>query len=189
MVPEAERVDSGVTSVCFSPDGRLVASGYLDDLVRIWDVQTGQLVERLQGHRNSVYTVAFTPDGAGLVSGSLDRTLMFWNIQPVLRSREGVAPSESSTPPSLKDGSGGKGFGENGSQCTMHFMGHKDFVLSVAVSPDGKWVVSGSKDRGVHLWDTTTPVAQCILQGHKNSGESCLHEGSGLFCWAEDLVV
>ena len=90
MVPEAEHVDSGVTSVCFSPDGRLVASGYLDDLVRIWDVQTGQLVERLQGHRNSVYTVAFTPDGAGLVSGSLDRTLMFWNIQPVLRSREGV---------------------------------------------------------------------------------------------------
>ena len=65
----------------------------------------------------------------------------------------------------------GKGEGEKGSQCTMNFIGHKDYVLSVAVSHDGKWVVSGSKDRGVQFWDANTAVAQCMLQGHKNSGE------------------
>ena len=54
----------------------------------------------------------------------------------------------------------------------MNFIGHKDYVLSVAVSHDGKWVVSGSKDRGVQFWDANTAVAQCMLQGHKNSGES-----------------
>ena len=53
----------------------------------------------------------------------------------------------------------------------MNFVGHKDYVLSVAVSHDGKWVVSGSKDRGVQFWDAQTAVAQCMLQGHKNSGE------------------
>ena len=66
---------------------------------------------------------------------------------------------------------GGKGEGEKGSQCTMNFIGHKDYVLSVAVSHDGKWVVSGSKDRGVQFWDANTAVAQCMLQGHKNSGK------------------
>jgi general transcriptional corepressor TUP1 len=46
----------------------------------------------------------------------------------------------------------------------------QDYVLSVAISQDGQWVVSGSKDRGVQFWDPRTAVAQCVLQGHKNSG-------------------
>ena len=42
-------------------------------------------------------------------------------------------------------------------------------MLSVAVSHDGQWVVSGSKDRGVQFWDAKTANVQCMLQGHKNS--------------------
>ena len=45
----------------------------------------------------------------------------------------------------------------------------QDYVLSVAVSHDGAWVVSGSKDRGVQFWDAHTAIVQCMLQGHKNS--------------------
>ena len=46
----------------------------------------------------------------------------------------------------------------------------KDFVLSVALTPDGEWVLSGSKDRGVQFWDPRTGDTQLMLQGHKNSG-------------------
>ena len=46
----------------------------------------------------------------------------------------------------------------------------QDYVLSVAVSHDGQWVVSGSKDRGVQFWDAKTAIVQLMLQGHKNSG-------------------
>jgi glucose repression regulatory protein TUP1 len=45
-------------------------------------------------------------------------------------------------------------------------------VLSVCLTPDGHWVMSGSKDRGVQFWDPVTGNAQMMLQGHKNSGES-----------------
>ena len=83
-INEAENIDAGVTSVCISPNGRLVAAGSLDTVVRIWDVQTGLLVDRLKGHRDSVYSVAFTPDGIGLVSGSLDKTLKYWDLRPLL---------------------------------------------------------------------------------------------------------
>ena len=38
--------------------------------------------------------------------------------------------------------------------------------------PDGQWVMSGSKDRGVQFWDPITGNAQMMLQRHKNSGES-----------------
>lgn len=43
-------------------------------------------------------------------------------------------------------------------------------MLSVALTPHGDWVLSGSKDRGVQFWDPHTGVAQLMLQGHKNSG-------------------
>ena len=46
----------------------------------------------------------------------------------------------------------------------------QDYVLSVAVSHDGQWVVSGSKDRGVQFWDAKSAIVQLVLQGHKNSG-------------------
>ena len=44
-------------------------------------------------------------------------------------------------------------------------------MLSVCLTPDGQWVMSGSKDRGVQFWDPVTGNAQMMLQGHKNSGE------------------
>lgn len=49
----------------------------------------------------------------------------------------------------------------------------QDYVLSVDISPDGAWIVSGSKDRGVQFWDPRSAKAQFMLQGHKNSGEFC----------------
>lgn len=73
-----DQKDPGVTSVAISPDGRLVAAGSLDKVVRVWDVQTGKPLERLEGHKDSVYSVAFMPDGKTLVSGSLDKTLRLW---------------------------------------------------------------------------------------------------------------
>ncbi|KAF9951542.1 general transcription repressor [Mortierella alpina] len=144
-VGDADMKDAGVTSVAISPDGRLVAAGSLDRMVRVWDTLTGQLLEKLEGHKDSVYSVAFAPDGKTLVSGSLDRTLKAWDLDLAGRN------------------------GSRGSICKATFNGHKDFVLSVAVSPDGKWVVSGSKDRGVQFWDPNSTAVQFMLQGHKNS--------------------
>ena len=54
-------------------------------------------------------------------------------------------------------------------------------MLSVAVSHDGQWVVSGSKDRGVQFWDAKTATAQCMLQGHKNSGTYSSYDSSWMF--------
>jgi len=54
-------------------------------------------------------------------------------------------------------------------RCRSTFQGHKDFVLSVAFSPDGNWLISGSKDRSVQFWDPRTAITHMCLQGHKNS--------------------
>lgn len=150
-------IDAGITSVALSPDGKLVAAGSLDTMVRVWNVQTGHQVERLKGHKDSVYSVAFSPDGKYLVSGSLDRTLRVWDLSQTKRALDSVTPGSKE---SLEKGLG---------TCASTLNGHKDYVLSVAISPDGQWVVSGSKDRSIQFWDMTTGQAQFMLQGHKNS--------------------
>lgn len=186
-INEPDVVDAAVTSVCISLNGRLVAAGCLDAVVRIWDVATGQLVERLKGHQDSVYSIAFTQDGRGLISGSLDRTLKHWDIQPILDSLPSSTVNAKSKNPNKNDASEGRernarigkpltrgeeavGGGESGSQCMMNFDGHKDYVLGVAVSYDGQWIVSGSKDQSVRFWNVKTGVAQCTLLGHERSG-------------------
>ena len=70
----------GVISVAISPSGQFVAAGSLDAAVRIWDVATGVLIERLWGHQDSVSSIVFTRDGNGLVSGSLNNTLKLWDV-------------------------------------------------------------------------------------------------------------
>jgi len=155
--------DAGVTSVAISPNGQFVVAGSLDTVVRIWDVATGTLLERLRGHRDSVYSVAFTPDGNGLISGSLDKTLKYWDVSALMSAA--ARRKEGATDPSPKK----PGDKPIPSPCTMDFVGHKDYVLSVSISHDGRWVISGSKDRCVQFWDSRNATLQFMLQGHKNS--------------------
>ncbi|CEH14733.1 WD40 repeat-containing protein [Ceraceosorus bombacis] len=177
--------EAGVTSVSISADNRLVAAGALDTLVRVWDAKTGQQLEKLKGHKDSIYSVAFAPDGKSLVSGSLDRTLKIWDLTATARAVESHSTDDEDR--------------TSKATCASTLLGHKDYVLSVSCSPDGHWVASGSKDRGVQFWDPRSGQAQFVLSGHKNSviainlspAGNLLATGSGDFnarIWAYDRV-
>jgi WD40 repeat protein len=69
-----------IKALAFSPNGRILASGSEDRVVRLWDAQTGSLVRALAGHAKGVEVVAFTPDGKLLVSSSADQTMKIWDV-------------------------------------------------------------------------------------------------------------
>ena len=55
-------------------------SGSRDKTLRIWDVQSGQEVCKLEGHSSVVRSVSFSPDGRQVVSGSSDKTVRIWDV-------------------------------------------------------------------------------------------------------------
>ena len=168
-------IEDGVTTVAISPGGEYVAAGSLDKSVRVWDARTGFLIERLDGidgHKDSVYSVAFAPNGRSLVSGSLDKSIKMWELAdnrpmmagPPPRSAKCLRTFEGHKVSEIVRVASEPNEGENSDEDIQ------DFVLSVALTPDGEWVLSGSKDRGVQFWDPHTGDTQLMLQGHKNSG-------------------
>lgn len=78
------QTDAAIESLAFSPDGRLLASGsgFEDNFVRLWSVETGELLRELEGHTQGVNQLLFSPDGELLVSGSYNGELRLWGIRP-----------------------------------------------------------------------------------------------------------
>ncbi|CAE6428131.1 unnamed protein product [Rhizoctonia solani] len=155
-----------ICAVAFSPDGRYLASGGLDKNVFIWDARNGHIaVGPLNEHTDRVTGVTFSPDGKYLAScsGSEDRTIRLWDPQTGKTLLDPVVGHNHIT---------SVVFSPDGTLIaavvveticvwevrTMQMIigpleGHINPACPAAFSPDGKYVVSGSNDRVIRLWD------------------------------------
>ena len=69
-----------VIAVALSADGRWAISGSDDKTLKLWDVETGQVLRTFRGHAGSVNAVALSADGRRAISGSYDKTLKLWDL-------------------------------------------------------------------------------------------------------------
>ncbi len=160
--------DLYIRSVCFSPDGKFLATGAEDKVIRIWDLSTRRITKYLKGHEQDIYSLDFFPDGNRLVSGSGDRTVRIWDLQSgqcsltlsiedgvttVAVSPDGKLVAAGSLDRTVRVWDSSTGFlVERLDSENEAGTGHKDSVYSVAFTSDGSEVASGSLDRTVKLW-------------------------------------
>jgi WD40 repeat protein len=125
-----------ITSLAFSPDGRILGSGGNDRTIRLWDVATGHELRNMAVQTDGPSSVAFSPDGKMIANGSGGKDVGSVEIWA------------TNTGKKLKD-----------------LQGHQGKVVSVAFSPDGRQLISSGEDNRIQLWDVTTKLPVKILSG------------------------
>ena len=164
---------SEVTSLAFSPDGQILASGEGNGIIRLWDLATlryGSLISSL------AISLAFSPDGQMLASGSLDE-INLWNVASgeniaTFKGHIGIVNSVAFSPDGQTLASGTS---DNivrlwdiiKKENIATFEGHTNTVYSVSFSPDGQTLASGSRDQTIRLWDILTGANFATLEGHR----------------------
>ena len=161
-----------MASLALSPDGTLLASGSWDDkMVRLWDVVTGEHIATFEGHEQEVTSIAFSPDGTILASGSPDDTVRLWGVST--RTAIGTAKHGSrldcsgvwsiafspdgtilAASVSDKTGTGTRLWNVATRTTIARFQGY-GLLRTIAFSPDGARLVTGSWHGEIELWNTS----------------------------------
>ena len=152
--PEGERHDkpmlmldagghtSRVGTVLFTPEGRRLISVSQDKTIRIWNVQTGEMLQVL---RPPIY-----PGGSGIADLSPDgSTLAFAGHGPETGTNYWIY---------LIDLVSGR--------ISRVLKGHSNNILKISFSRDGQWIASGSEDRTALIYRTETGKCEHVLRGH-----------------------
>ncbi|EIN08023.1 tricorn protease domain 2-containing protein, partial [Punctularia strigosozonata HHB-11173 SS5] len=135
------------------------------DFIKIWDIETGQLVKMLPitPELGKIQSFAFSSDGRQIVSVSVVRTLHVWTM-------------------------------ETGEPSGIPLRGHTRLITSLDISYDGKRIVSGSDDKTIRIWDmepkdTTPPHSQGYGEGWINEGIFFLPDGKHIVSFTENLAA
>ena len=179
-----------VTAVTTSPDSALVAAGFENCIVKLYELSTGNEVHTYIGHAASITSVCFVGQNA-VCSASKDSTLSLWNVgegyRMAVMKQHKRAVSECTANKSGKmivsvswDTTIGVWKGEDGSNVTMLRTPGKSSALNcVSFHPEGQLVVVGCWDNTLKIWDTYNRRKLKVLKGHKSSIQACRYFESG----------
>jgi WD40 repeat protein len=176
LLKEMSGHDNAIMSVTLSGDGKRALTGSSDRTMRLWDLEAGKEVGAPMLHPNTVWDVVFSPDGKKALSACSDGNARLWDLEAArpLLTLESHKGGKTWTVAFTPDGNaavvgGGSTFeGNNPPRASLRlwdlttgkeirqFEGHASDVRRVALSRDGKQLLSGSFDGSMRLWDLQT---------------------------------
>jgi small GTP-binding protein len=177
-----------VGRIAWSPDGKLLVSPSGDGTTRLWNVETGECIRKLDERADNGRNVAFNPTGKILAGGSGSKVKL-WNVADgsLIKTFEGhkdnvwcvafdsgglqVASGSKDSTVKLWDTESGR---------LVHtLLGHQQLVLSVVFGQHGRLVASGGMDQTVRLWDAASGRLLHLLEGHKEDVNSVAFDPMG----------
>ncbi len=168
----------------FSPSGRLVGAGCDDGRIRIWDVNSGMLIQTLSGHKDRVSAIDFSPNEASIASASYDQTVRAWDLAngeqtSLLHGHSHWVHAIDHSPDGSRLVSGG--FDQVGRVWDLADQSHaivsshltdstpaskRNQNVHLSSSHDGKLLASAADDAMIQIWDIESITRLKTLRGH-----------------------
>ncbi|MGE5657669.1 MAG: protein kinase domain-containing protein [Actinomycetota bacterium] len=168
-------------------DRGVIVTASDDRKIKLWELETGQLIHTFFGHSAAVDAVAISPDGRILVSGGIDRKIIEWKLDKKAMIRElyshfgspqshryGSVHAVTISPDGTIVASGSadrsiKLWNLRNGELMQKLLGHSDEVLSISFCETGKFLASGSADQTLRIWQLEPGGSVSTLTGHSGS--------------------
>lgn len=197
-----------IQNLSLSNDGRFLAGAGFLGIIKIWDLETHQLVKKLTGHVGGIYGTSFSPDGKYLASAGMDKTVKVWNLETggivkelaehqilvsdVKFSPDGKYLASASWDKTIK-------LWNTGDWSLAKIMkGHVNSIHSICFNDLGNKLVSGAgnnsvseKDNSIYVWDVETGEPRCHFTSHADGVNKVVFENTSdlIFSASNDGLV
>jgi WD40 repeat protein len=184
---------SDVIAMAVSSNGKLAASADKDGLIDVWDLSTWTSLATLSDDSKSVLTVAFSSDNKLLAAAGKSDRVVIWDVATNQQAHS-LLLKETVTSVAFYPSGGSIAIGTKSAKIviwnyknnkTREIIAEKD-VLALAVSPDGKYIVSGGQDKNITLWDSSKGSKVRTFIGHSNDIISVLFSPGGKQLFSAD---